>query len=127
MAMSDEIKLIRALEGLDRPVPSVDLVARMTDDAAAEAALRADLAALPGPVPSDLLMARLLRDARAAAPGRRLWDTAAGAGLAAAAVTGLLIGLADPGGRIAGALPAGPDYVLADLAPGYDFETLSEE
>ena len=127
MAMTDEAELIGALEGLGRPRPSADLMARILADAAAERALCDALGALEDPVPSDLLMTRTLRDARAVAPGWRIRDVAAWGALAAAAVTGLMIGVADPGGWIGEGLPVGADYVLADLTPGYDFETLSEE
>lgn len=127
MAMTDETELIGALEGLGRPRPSADLMARVLADAAAERALCDGLGTMEGPVPSDLLMARILCDARAVAPGRRVWDAAAWGALAAAAVTGLMIGVADPGGWIGEGLPVGADYVLADLTPGYDFEMMSED
>ena len=60
---------------------------------AQEAALDAVLDAVPSPIPSDLLAARILR---AAPKGRSLLDRvgwASGAGWAAAAAAGLVLGL----------------------------------
>jgi hypothetical protein len=107
---------------------------RELDDAALEA-LFAD-ARTEAPRPSDGLLARIAEDAGREAAWRpapprgllsRLSDAVGGwpglAGLSAAGVAGLAIGLAAPGTLDAvapGALTGDSAYALEDLMPGYD-------
>ncbi len=91
------------------PVPSDDLMARILADAEAE------IAVAPAPVPMP--RRGILRMALGVIGG---WPAAAG--LAAAAVTGVMIGLASPDALESlsgGALSADGGYALDDLVPSY--------
>jgi hypothetical protein len=93
------------------------------------------------PVPSDALLARIAADADqvaetwrpAARPARPtilslLGGWRGGAGLAAAALTGLVIGYVAPT-AVTGYVPGvtGDDYDLSDLGAGYGIDAFEEE
>ncbi|PVA11919.1 hypothetical protein DC366_03055 [Pelagivirga sediminicola] len=121
-------RALRALRHDGAAEPSGALMTRIAGDAAAMRALAAARAAPPAP--SDLLMARVARDAARNRP-RRWRERGAWAGLAAAGIAGLTLGLAGPGWLLpdgaAGAVQAGGEVLIADLAPTYDFQYLDSE
>ncbi len=106
--------LIRALGGLRDAGAPDGLLARSLADAAFEAAKR------ERPMVSEVLMARIAGDAREVARRRRRQGWGALGGLVAASVLGMAIGVADPGGLIAGVLQS--DSAYDDLVGGYEFQ-----
>ncbi len=134
--MTDNMKpdplLDTALRDLKSPEPSPALMARILQDAGAMQALEA--ARRTPPAPSELLMARIARDAareqsakRPVEQGDRWLGPSAWAGLIAAGIAGLAIGLADPGGAASAAWSGGDTLAMNALIPAYDFQYLEGE
>jgi len=125
-------RLNAALRDLKTPEISPTLMARILRDADATQALEA--ARRTPSAPSELLMARIARDAARAQAAMQTTEQAgrwlgpsAWAGLIAAGIAGLAIGLADPGGAASAAWPSGDTLAMNALIPAYDFQYLEGE